>query len=129
MRRFRVACTHCHTTDKVEAITAEVPALTPIGERAQIMRTSPTFGQHQDCSQCHQTKFALNRSAERLFARFQDVLAARRVGDEEGVSACAGVAELTANDDAGVFVARANRALALAKQAGRGMLVGRTAET
>jgi len=68
-------------------------------------------------------------SAERLFARFQDALATRHVGDEGDVSASAGVAELTANDDAGVFVARANRALALAKQAGRGMLVGRTAET
>ncbi len=65
--RFRVSCTHCHTTDKPEAISAEAPVLTPVGERAQIMRTSPTFGQHQDCSQCHQTKFALNRSAEKLF--------------------------------------------------------------
>jgi hypothetical protein len=65
--RFRVACTHCHTSEKAEAITSESPALTPVGERAQIMRASPTFGQHQDCSQCHQTKFALNRSAEKLF--------------------------------------------------------------
>ncbi|HLX60588.1 MAG TPA: hypothetical protein VKX17_04835 [Planctomycetota bacterium] len=64
---FRVTCTHCHSTDKVEMITAEAPALTKVGERAQIMRTSPTFGQHQDCQQCHQTKFALNRSAEKLF--------------------------------------------------------------
>ncbi len=65
--RFRVSCTHCHTTDKQEGITAESPALTAIGERAQIMRTSPTFGQHQDCQQCHLTKFALNRNAQRLF--------------------------------------------------------------
>jgi len=67
-------------------------------------------------------------SAERLFGRFQDALATRRVGEEGDVSASAGVAELTANDDAGVFVARANRALSLAKQAGRGMLVGRAAD-
>ena len=65
--RFRVSCTHCHTTDKAEAITDASPSLTPIGERAQIMRTSPTFGLHQDCNQCHQTKFALNRNAEKLF--------------------------------------------------------------
>ncbi len=65
--RFRVGCTHCHTTNKAEAITAEAPSLTPIGERAQIMRTSPTFGQHQDCQQCHQTRFTLNRNAQKLF--------------------------------------------------------------
>lgn len=64
---FRVKCAHCHSTDRVEAITSESPALTKVGVRAQIMRTSPTFGQHQDCQQCHQTKFALNRSAEKLF--------------------------------------------------------------
>ena len=65
--RFRVSCTHCHTTDKAEGITADAPVLTAIGERAQIMRTSPTFGLHQDCNQCHQTKFTLNRNAEKLF--------------------------------------------------------------
>ena len=65
--RFRVSCTHCHTTDKPEGITADAPALTQVGERAQIMRTSPTFGQHQDCQQCHQTKFTLNRNAQQLF--------------------------------------------------------------
>lgn len=65
--RFRVSCTHCHTTDKAEGITAEAPALTAVGERAQIMRTSPTFGLRQDCQQCHQTKFTLNRNAEKLF--------------------------------------------------------------
>ena len=81
--RFRVSCTHCHTTDKQEGITTEAPALTPIGERAQIMRMSPTFGLHQDCQQCHQTKFALNRSAERLFgpggAKYGEALQALRV--------------------------------------------------
>lgn len=65
--RFRVKCLHCHTTDKVEGITADSPVLTEIGVRAQIMRTSPTFGLNQDCSTCHQTKFALTRTAERLF--------------------------------------------------------------
>lgn len=65
--RFHVGCTHCHTTDKVDGISSAAPVLTPVGERAQIMRTSPTFGLHQDCSQCHQTKFSLNRNAEKLF--------------------------------------------------------------
>jgi len=65
--RFRVGCTHCHSTDRVEAITTDNPALTKVGERAQIMRTSPTFGLNQDCSTCHQTKFTLTRTAEKLF--------------------------------------------------------------
>ncbi len=65
--RYRVSCTHCHTTDKADGITADSPALTKVGERAQIMRSSPTFGLHQDCAQCHLTKFALNRNAEKLF--------------------------------------------------------------
>jgi hypothetical protein len=66
--RFHVSCTHCHTTANAESIhSPDNNALTPVGERAQIMRSSPTFGLNQDCSQCHQTKFALNRNAERLF--------------------------------------------------------------
>jgi len=81
--RFRVSCTHCHTTDKAEGITAEAPSLTPVGERAQIMRTSPTFGLHQDCNQCHQTKFTLNRNAEKLFgpggSKYGDSLSALKV--------------------------------------------------
>ena len=81
--RFRVNCAHCHTTDKAEGITAESPALTQIGERAQIMRTSPTFGLNQDCSTCHQTKFALTRTAERLFgpggAKYGESLKALKV--------------------------------------------------
>lgn len=65
--RFRVGCTHCHTTDKAEAITTENPSLTKVGDRAQIMRSSPTFGLNQECSTCHQAKFALTRTAEKLF--------------------------------------------------------------
>src|SRR5436190_10074352 len=49
--RFHVSCTHCHTTDKSDAITLENPALTEKGVKAQIMRMSPTFGLHQDCNQ------------------------------------------------------------------------------
>lgn len=65
--RFRVKCTTCHTTDKALSITSENLALTEVGERAQIMRSSPTFGLNQDCSQCHQSKFTLNRNAQRTF--------------------------------------------------------------
>jgi diguanylate cyclase (GGDEF)-like protein len=62
--------------------------------------------------------------AEQLFARLQDALAARTLGDEGPVTLSGGVAELTPDDDPGTFVARANGALGLAKQAGRGTLVG-----
>ena len=66
--RFRVACLYCHTTDKVEEIRSpDALKLSGIGARAQIMRKSPTFGLAQDCSGCHQTKFHLNRSAEKTF--------------------------------------------------------------
>jgi hypothetical protein len=65
--RFRVKCGACHTTEKADGITQDNPVLTPVGERAQIMRTSPTFGLNQDCAQCHQSKFALNRNAQRIF--------------------------------------------------------------
>ena len=76
--RFRVSCTHCHSTDRVEAINTDSPALNKVGERAQIMRTSPSFGLNQDCATCHQTKFALTRTAEKLFgpggARYGEAL-------------------------------------------------------
>jgi hypothetical protein len=65
--RFRVSCLHCHTTDKIADIKTEAPLLTKTGERAQIMRSSPSFGLNQDCAQCHQSKFKLNRNAEKLF--------------------------------------------------------------
>ncbi|MGD0092194.1 MAG: hypothetical protein ABSE73_19945 [Planctomycetota bacterium] len=66
--RFRVACLYCHTTDKVEEIRLpDAVKLSSLGERAQIMRKSPSFGLEQDCSGCHQTKFHLNRSAEKAF--------------------------------------------------------------
>lgn|GEM_PF-1813858 len=66
--RFRVGCMHCHTTDKIEAIQSPANlAFTKIGERSQIMRHSPSFGLNQDCSSCHQSKFRLNRTAEKIF--------------------------------------------------------------
>jgi hypothetical protein len=66
--KFRVACTHCHTTDKIDAIKSPAELkLTAIGERARIMRSSPTFGLNQDCTSCHQSKFQLNRSAQKIF--------------------------------------------------------------
>ncbi len=66
--RYRVACTHCHTTSKLDDIKSpDLLRLNPVGVRAQIMRKSPTFGMNQDCIQCHQTKFRLNRAALKLF--------------------------------------------------------------
>jgi hypothetical protein len=67
--RFRVDCKCCHTTNKVEAIESPAKlALTPVGERARIMRKSPAFGLNQDCSACHLSKFTLNRAAEKIFS-------------------------------------------------------------
>jgi diguanylate cyclase (GGDEF)-like protein len=60
--------------------------------------------------------------AEQLFARLRGALATRANGDEGPISASAGVAALTPADDAGSFVARANAALSLAKQAGPGTM-------
>ncbi|HEY3321544.1 MAG TPA: hypothetical protein VGP72_13835 [Planctomycetota bacterium] len=65
--RFRVECTFCHQTDKIDAITTADPKFTKTGVRAQIMRKSPSFGLNQDCEHCHQSKFKLNRSAEKSF--------------------------------------------------------------
>jgi len=65
--RFRVGCLHCHSTDKIEEIKADDRKLTKVGFRAQIMRESPSFGLNQDCATCHQSKFKLNRNAEKLF--------------------------------------------------------------
>jgi hypothetical protein len=66
--RFRVACTHCHATDKLEEIQGpDHFQLTLSGQRAQIMRKNPAFGASQDCSKCHQSKFHLNRAAEKVF--------------------------------------------------------------
>ena len=65
--RFRVSCLHCHETDKLADIKTEDAKLTKVGSRAQIMRASPSFGLNQDCAQCHQSKFKLNRNAEKLF--------------------------------------------------------------
>jgi diguanylate cyclase (GGDEF)-like protein len=61
-------------------------------------------------------------SAEMLFGRLRGALAARQHGDEGPVSVSAGVAQLTPADDAGSFVARANAALGLAKNAGPGTM-------
>lgn len=66
--RFRVGCLTCHTTDKIDAIKApDHYELNKVGARAQIMRKSPAFGLNQDCTQCHQSKFKLNRNAQKLF--------------------------------------------------------------
>jgi hypothetical protein len=66
--RYRVGCIHCHTTDKIDDIKSPANLeLTKVGERAQIMRKSPSFGLNQDCAQCHQSKFKLNRTAQKLF--------------------------------------------------------------
>jgi len=65
---FRVTCLFCHSTDKAEQIRAPAElALTKGGERAQIMRKSPSFGMGRDCGDCHQSKFRLNRSAQKAF--------------------------------------------------------------
>jgi len=66
--RFRVTCLYCHNTDKVVEIKSpDAFQFNNIGERAQIMRRSPSFGLAQDCTACHQTKFHLTRSAEKAF--------------------------------------------------------------
>ena len=66
--RFRVSCTYCHTTDKINDIQSpDKLQLNKMGERTMIMRTSPTFGLNQDCAACHQSKFQLTRSAEKMF--------------------------------------------------------------
>jgi len=66
--RFRVGCLHCHTTDKLDDIKGpDHFELNKVGTRAQIMRKSPAFGLNQDCNQCHQSKFKLNRAAQKLF--------------------------------------------------------------
>jgi hypothetical protein len=66
--RFRIGCKHCHTTDKAEAIQPPQTQLTAAGQRARIMRTSPTFGLNANCTVCHQSKFRLTRTAEKLFS-------------------------------------------------------------
>lgn len=66
--RFRVNCLYCHTTDKIDAIKApDALAFNQVGERSQIMRRSPAFGLGRDCSDCHQSKFRLTRSAQKAF--------------------------------------------------------------
>jgi hypothetical protein len=66
--KFRVGCLHCHSTDKADQIKGPAELkLTQVGERARIMRGSPTFGLNQACTSCHQSKFQLNRSAEKIF--------------------------------------------------------------
>ena len=65
--RYRVSCLFCHGTQKAEEIQPENWQFTPAGKRAQIMRKSPSFGLNQDCATCHQSKFALNRYALKLY--------------------------------------------------------------
>jgi hypothetical protein len=66
--RFRVECVYCHTSGQETEIAAPTKLLfTEKGRRAQIMRQSPTFGLMQQCSVCHQSKFALTGYATKLF--------------------------------------------------------------
>ena len=76
--RFRIGCTFCHVIGEEEKIVGpDKLQFTVQGQRAQIMRQSPTFGLHQQCSVCHQSKFQLTRYAEKMFgpdsARRQDL--------------------------------------------------------
>ncbi len=65
---FRVSCTHCHATGQETEIKAPNHLqLNAVGKRAQIMRKSPSFGLHQQCSVCHQSKFTLTLHAKQLF--------------------------------------------------------------
>jgi len=66
--RFRAECTDCHTSKQEAEIAApDKLLLTQRGRRAQVMRESPSFGLYQQCSVCHQSKFALTGYAEKLF--------------------------------------------------------------
>ncbi|MCZ7645591.1 MAG: hypothetical protein M5U26_09945 [Planctomycetota bacterium] len=76
--RFRVDCKFCHEKKSEAEIAApDKLFLTEHGRRARIMRSSPTFGLHNQCSKCHMTKFALNAYAKDLFgpesARFKEM--------------------------------------------------------
>ncbi|MCY3023811.1 MAG: hypothetical protein NTW87_32945 [Planctomycetota bacterium] len=65
---YRVECMYCHTTDKIADIRSpDALSLNAVGQRAQIMRKSPSFGLGKDCANCHQTKFRLTRSAQQTF--------------------------------------------------------------
>ena len=66
--RFSVDCLHCHTSKEVTEIKApDHLLLNDVGKRAQIMRRSVTFGKQQQCTTCHQAKFAMNSYAQRMF--------------------------------------------------------------
>jgi len=65
--RFRVECTHCHTTNKEGDISEKNLQLTQKGNRARIMRNSATFGLHTHCSVCHITQFNLTSYAQKMF--------------------------------------------------------------
>jgi hypothetical protein len=66
--QFRVSCTHCHTSgEEIEIKSPDKLMLTEVGKRAQIMRRSITFGKQQQCTNCHQAKFALNAYAQKMF--------------------------------------------------------------
>jgi mono/diheme cytochrome c family protein len=66
--RFRVECADCHTSKQEAEIAApDRLLLTQKGRRAQVMRQSPNFGLYQQCSVCHQSKFALTGYAEKMF--------------------------------------------------------------
>ena len=65
--KFRVSCAYCHTSPSEADITQKDLKLTHKGRVAKIMRHSPTFGMHQQCGKCHQSKFQLNQSAKKWF--------------------------------------------------------------
>lgn len=66
--RFRVDCRFCHQKDsEADIVAPDKLLLTDSGRRARIMRHSPTFGLHNQCSKCHLSKFNLNQYAQELF--------------------------------------------------------------
>ena len=66
-KRFRVECTHCHTTDKDVEISEKDLKLTKLGLRSRVMRQSVTFGRHTHCTVCHNTHFGLTSYARKMF--------------------------------------------------------------
>ena len=65
--RFRVDCAFCHESPEAQLKRPDQLHFTKLGAKSQVMRRSPTFGLHKQCSECHQSKFKLNKNAEGLF--------------------------------------------------------------
>ena len=64
---FRVDCTFCHKAPEAQVKRPDQLHFTALGAKSQVMRKSPTFGLHKQCSECHQSKFKLNKFAQGLF--------------------------------------------------------------